>query len=143
MVRLQNQMSTDEIALTGMGIFTVNRSFILVVSSWIIYGKHLESIYYRSVNYYNWYLGGGAYIIIPINLFLSLFFWHVSTLKSHLQRVTRNERTVINSNFGKDSLTKLQKLIFIITQMKKEGVMTPLRFQVHWMTVLATCFNRP
>ena len=48
----------------------------------------------------------------------------------------------VDSNFVKGLLTKLQKLIFIITQMKKEGAMTPLRLQDHWMTVLPTCLNR-
>ena len=42
-----------------------------------------------STKYLSKYLGGGIYIIIPINLFLSLFSWHVSTLKGHLQRVTK------------------------------------------------------
>ena len=80
----------------------------------------IRKIFYLYQLVFTKYLGEGLYIITRMNLFLSLYFWHVSTLKVHLQRVTRNERTVINSNiFGKDLLTKLQKLIY--NYPNKEG----------------------
>ena len=102
-----------------------------------------KSLLFMSVGFFTKYLGGGVYIIIPINLFLSLFFWHVSTLKGHLQRIIRNERAVINSNFGKDLLTKLQKINFYNYPNEEGWGIDPLfdSKTTEWL-VLATWLNR-